>query len=80
MPPAGAFKCYAASMRFIVRCDVEADVILQRRLELRKDGRLFELELGADNRWNILRVTAPVRYPKRFKWGMNRCPSQDQPT
>lgn len=61
-------------MRFIVRCEVEADVILPRRLELRKDGRLFELEVGADNRWNILRVTAPVKYPKRFKWGMEPVP------
>jgi hypothetical protein len=57
-------------MRFIVKCEVEADVILPRRLELRKDSRIFEMEVESGNVWKTLRVTAPVQYPKRFTWGM----------
>jgi hypothetical protein len=61
-------------MRFIVKCEVEANVILPGRLEIRNDGRIFELEVDSENRWNILRVTAPVQFTKRFKWGAEPLP------
>jgi hypothetical protein len=61
-------------MRFSVRCEVEADVILPRGLELRRHGRIFELEVESGNLWKTLRVTAPVKYPKRFRWGLEPIP------
>ena len=61
-------------MRFIVTCDVEAEIILPRRLQLQQGDRTLELEISHDHRWNLLRVTSPVRYQKRFKWGMEPVP------
>jgi hypothetical protein len=48
--------------------------MLPRRLELRKAARVFELEIDADKRWNILQVITPVTHPKRFSWGLEPVP------
>jgi hypothetical protein len=61
-------------MKLILECDVVSNTILERRLELRNNGRVFMFELDADRKWNKLRVVAPVPPESKFKWGLEPVP------
>jgi hypothetical protein len=57
-------------MKLILKCDVISDTILDRPLELKKNGRSFIFELDDQGRWSRLRVVSPVAPGAHFRWGI----------
>jgi hypothetical protein len=56
-------------MKLRIKCDVQSDVILPRRLELKTEDRNFAFDIGADGIWNRLTVHADIKNPSSVRWG-----------
>jgi hypothetical protein len=56
-------------MKLRIKCDVQSEVILQRRLEFKANDRAFAFEVGAEGIWNSLTVLADVKDPSKVRWG-----------
>jgi hypothetical protein len=56
-------------MKLKVKCDVQSEVILQRRLEFKAKDRAFAFEVDANGIWNSLTVLADVKDQSKFRWG-----------
>jgi hypothetical protein len=56
-------------MKLRIKCDVQSEVILQRRLELKTEGRNFAFEIGPDGIWNALTVLADIKDSSKVRWG-----------
>jgi hypothetical protein len=56
-------------MKLRVKCDVQSEVVLQRRLEFRASDRIFAFEVDAKGIWNSLTVLADIRDPSNVRWG-----------
>jgi hypothetical protein len=56
-------------MKLKVKCDVQSEVILQRRLEFKASDRAFVFEVDAQGIWNSLTVLADVKNPSKVQWG-----------
>ena len=56
-------------MKLKVKCDVQSEVILQRRLEFNANDRAFAFEVDANGIWNSLTVLANVKDPSGVRWG-----------
>ena len=56
-------------MKLNVRCDVQSEVILQRRLEFKANDRAFAFEVDSKGLWNSLTVLTDVKDPSKVRWG-----------
>ncbi len=56
-------------MKLRIKCDVQSEVILQRRLELKTGDRNFTFDIGPDGIWNCLTVLASIKDPSKVRWG-----------
>lgn len=56
-------------MKLKIKCDVQSEVILQRRLEIKANDRAFVFEVDAKGIWNSLTVLADVKDPSKVRWG-----------
>jgi len=56
-------------MKLRIKCDVQSDVILQRRLEVKTEDRNFAFDIGSDGTWNCLTVYADIKNPSKVRWG-----------
>ena len=56
-------------MKLKVKCDVQSEVILQRRLEFSANDRAFAFEVDSNGIWNSLTVLADVKDQSKFRWG-----------
>jgi len=56
-------------MKLKVKCDVQSEVILLRRLEFKANDRVFAFEVNASGIWNSLTVLADIRDPSKVQWG-----------
>jgi hypothetical protein len=61
-------------MKFIMECEVEADTILSRDIELRNGPRRYHFGRDEHGRWNSLKVVADVPDPRAFQWGLEPAP------
>ena len=55
-------------MKLRVKCEVQSDVILRRRLEFKANGKAFAFEVDAKGIWNSLTVLAEVGDPSKVRW------------
>ena len=56
-------------MQLRIRCEVQSEVILQRRLEFKSDDRTYAFETNAKGIWNSLTVLAKIPDPSKVQWG-----------
>jgi hypothetical protein len=56
-------------MKLRVKCDVQSEVVLQRRLEFKASDRTFAFDIDTKGIWNSLTVLADVRDPSKVRWG-----------
>ncbi|HZT69309.1 MAG TPA: hypothetical protein VFC10_06135 [Terriglobia bacterium] len=56
-------------MQLRIKCEVQSEVILQRRLEFKSDERTYAFEIDAKGIWNSLTVLAKIPDPSKVQWG-----------
>lgn len=56
-------------MQLRIKCEVQSEVILQRRLEFKSDDRTYAFEIDAKGIWNSLTVLAKIPDPSKVQWG-----------
>lgn len=61
-------------MKFEVRCELESDIILPRRLELKTETRTLSFEVDERGRWDLISIVAEVADPSRVRWGLEPVP------
>lgn len=66
-------------MKLSVKCEVNSDVILPRRLEVRTGPRTFCFEVDKQGRWNEIVVLADIADPSRIRWGLEPVPEPRNP-
>jgi hypothetical protein len=61
-------------MKLSVKCDVESDVILTRRLELKTEDLTLCFEVDKQGRWILIELRAQLADPSQMKWGLQPVP------
>lgn len=57
-------------MKLKIKCDVQSEVILQRRLEFKADDMTYAFEIDSNGVWNSITVLADMKDPSKNRWGM----------
>jgi hypothetical protein len=57
-------------MKLRVKCDVQSEVFLSRRLELRIDEKTFAFEIDSKGIWSSITVFANIKDPSKTRWEM----------
>jgi hypothetical protein len=66
-------------MKLSLKCAVQSDIILSRRLELKTKGSTYCFEVDKRGRWNALEIRVHVPDPSKIKWGLEPVPEPRQP-
>ncbi len=56
-------------MKLKVKCEVESDVILHRRLEFKADGNTYAFDIDSKGIWNFITVIAEMKDSSKTRWG-----------
>jgi hypothetical protein len=61
-------------MKLSVKCDVESDIILTRRLEIKAEDLTLCFEVDKQGRWILIELRAELADPSQMKWGLQPVP------
>jgi hypothetical protein len=56
-------------MKLRIRCTVQSEVILQRRLDFQSGDRTYTFEIDSHGIWNSLTVLAKIPDKSKVRWG-----------
>lgn len=68
---------YTRGMKFVVECEVDADVILQSSIEIKNAQRVLTFGTNASGRWTTIKVVANVPDPSLFEWTLAPVPESN---